>query len=61
MIPRKVKFVFADVMCKLWGFMKEKQPSIEFGIQPALSVMHAKGHSLDCQVKLFLLVLFLIS
>lgn len=58
MIPRRVKFVFADVMCKLWGFMTEKQPSIESGIKPALSVMHAKGHSLDCQVRPFLLVLY---
>lgn len=50
MIPKRVKFCFADVMCKLWPFMCHHDPSINNHIRPALSVMHAKGHSLDCQV-----------
>ena len=50
MMVKGVVFCFADVMCKLWGFMIKKDSSIKSSIQPALSVMHAKGHSMDCQV-----------
>ena len=53
MIPKKVRFCFADVMCKLWDFMVEKDSTLKGLITPALSVMHAKGHSLDCQVRCF--------
>lgn len=48
MQEKKVEYVWSDVMCKLWGFIKRKEPDIMF--KPALSVMHAKGHSLECQV-----------
>lgn len=44
------KYCFADVMCKLWGFIKRKEPGLALKTKPALSVMHAKGHSLNCQV-----------
>ncbi|XP_057296113.1 uncharacterized protein LOC130625046 [Hydractinia symbiolongicarpus] len=40
-----------DVMCKLWGFIKRKEPGLALKTKPALSVMHAKGHSLNCQVQ----------
>lgn len=50
MISRQVKFCFADVMCKLWPFISQREPSVADRIRPALSVMHAKGHSLECQV-----------
>jgi len=51
MLPRKVEFAWSDVMCKLWGFAKRIEPSIAEDLNPALSVMHAKGHSLECQMK----------
>lgn len=43
-------FIFADVMCKLWPFILRVAPLLSSKIKGALSVMHAKGHSLDCQV-----------
>ena len=46
-----VTFCFDDVMCKLWKFVNRHAPSIAKEIIPALSVMHAKGHLLDCQVR----------
>lgn len=50
MVPNRVEFVFADVMCKLWKFLKRVAPKVCSEVKGALSVMHAKGHSLDCQV-----------
>ena len=50
MIPKKVEFVFADIMCKLWKFFVRVEPDLSSSIKGALSVMHAKGHGLDCQV-----------
>ena len=50
MIPNKVEFVFADIMCKLWKFFVRVEPGLSSSIKGALSVMHAKGHGLDCQV-----------
>ena len=49
-LPNHVEFIFADVMCKLWKFLKKVDPSVVAHLKGALSVMHAKGHSLDCQV-----------
>ena len=51
MVPRTVKFCFADVMCKLWPFICKNEPSLTDKIRPALSVMHAKGHAIECQVR----------
>ena len=51
MIPNRVDFAFADIMCKLWPFMKRVDPEVIANIKGALSVMHAKGHKLACQVK----------
>jgi len=50
MIPRKVQFVYADVMCKLRKFVERIDPETATKFTGALSVMHAKGHALDCQV-----------
>uniref|UniRef100_A0A7M5X3X6 Uncharacterized protein n=1 Tax=Clytia hemisphaerica TaxID=252671 RepID=A0A7M5X3X6_9CNID len=50
MIPNGTRFCFADVMCKLWPFMVRDDASIKESIKPALSIMHAKGHSIECQV-----------
>ena len=58
-VPNNVKFVFADVMCKLWKYIKRVDPRSACKIKGALSVMHAKGHSLECQVPYFLTYFFL--
>ncbi|XP_057311085.1 uncharacterized protein LOC130648956 isoform X2 [Hydractinia symbiolongicarpus] len=50
MAEKNVKFCFADVMCKLWKFVKQHEPSLPSLLRPALSVMHAKGHALNCQI-----------
>lgn len=49
-LPNHVKFIFADVMCKLWKFLKKVDPSVVADMKGALPVMHAKSHSLDGQV-----------
>ena len=53
MVPKNIKFCFADVMCKLWKFIGQRAPTIQKQIKPALSVMHAKGHAFDCQISFF--------
>ena len=50
LIPSNVTFVFADVMCKLWKFICKVDPYVSSSIKGALSVMHAKGHNIECQV-----------
>ena len=54
-MKQNVKFVFADVICKLWNFMVRLDPTIGERANGALSVMHAKGPNLECQVILFLI------
>lgn len=54
-MKQNVKFVFADVICKLWNFMVRLDPTIGERANGALSVMHAKGHNLECQVSLVLI------
>eukprot|EP00111_Clytia_hemisphaerica_P010019 TCONS_00029297-protein len=49
-LPNNVEFLFADVMCKLWIYLSKLDPSLTSKIKGALSVMHAKGHNLNCQV-----------
>ena len=50
-IPNRVEFVFADVMCKLWKFLKRVDPNSCSYIKGVLSIMHAKGHKLERQVQ----------
>ncbi len=50
MIPRNVQYVFSDVMCKMFKFIKRVDKTTAENIVGALSVMHAKGHGLECQV-----------
>jgi len=45
-----VEFCWSDVMYKLWKFVERVEPELVGKMKPALSVMHAKGHSLQCQV-----------
>ena len=49
-VPNSIPVVFADIMCKLWGYTVKCIPNISENTKGALSVMHAKGHSLECQV-----------
>lgn len=60
-LKNQVKFIFADVICKLWKYMVKIDPSIAAFSSGALSVMHAKGHSLDCQVKFISFLLIFMS
>jgi len=50
MVKWKVEYCWADVMCKLWKFAQRIDPDICKLMKPALSTMHAKGHSIQCQV-----------
>ena len=56
-IPDSIPVVFADVMCKLWGNAIKTLPELTETTRGALSVMHAKGHSLQCQVIIHLTTL----
>lgn len=53
MLKNSVEFFFADVACKLWPFIVNKEPTMSTKIKPAVSVMHAEGHSNDCKVSIF--------
>ncbi len=51
----KMRFIWQDIMCKYWPWLEKvckKFPdwSSLLETSKALSVMHAKAHSLDCQV-----------
>ena len=55
-----MQFVWQDIMCKYWPWLErlcEKMPELSqlLSNRKAFSVMHAKGHSLDCQVHILLL------
>ena len=52
MIPRNVKFMWCDVICKYWPWAKKVDEEVTKIMLPALSVMHAKGHGPSCQVSL---------
>ncbi|XP_066911104.1 uncharacterized protein, partial [Clytia hemisphaerica] len=49
-LPNKVEYLFTDVMCKLWPYLCKVDSNLPSKIKGALSVMHAKGHNLRCQV-----------
>ena len=51
MVDWKVEYCWADVMCKLWKFATKFYPNLCHVMKPALSTMHAKGHSIQCQVE----------
>ena len=54
MVPKNIKFCFADVMCKRWKFIGQRAPTIKKQIKPALSVRHGKGQPFDFQVSFFI-------
>ncbi len=52
LLPMGVKVLWQDVICRYWTWAKKKlmfKDAVE-KMDPALSVMHAKAHSWDCQV-----------
>lgn len=51
----KMQFLWLDIMCKYWPWLEKvarKLPVMSslLNTKSALSVLHAKVHSLDCQV-----------
>ena len=47
----KVEFFWEDIVCKYWKWANKISTEVQdSGMKPALSVMHAKGHSWSCQV-----------
>ncbi|XP_038071093.1 uncharacterized protein LOC119739989 [Patiria miniata] len=58
LLPKQVTFLWLDVACKYFPWARQEEitqldPSYKTAvtdIKPALSVMHAKAHSWDCQV-----------
>lgn len=61
LVPRKVKFIWYDVICKFWPWLLKQDPTTASTMKPALSVMHAKAHSWTCQVMPLVLFLFFMS
>ena len=61
MLPHRVEYIWQDIMCKYWPWAAQAgitsiDPSFKEAVsvmKPALSVMHAKAHSWDCQVIFF--------
>lgn len=50
LIPKKVQFLWYDVICKYWLWLRKTDPTCVQSMKPALSVMHAKAHAWTCQV-----------
>lgn len=51
LVPKKVNFLWYDVICKFWPWLRKADPTCAETMQPALSVMHAKAHAWTCQVR----------
>ena len=49
-VPKKIEYCLAGVMCKLWKFIGQRGSNIQKSIKPALSVMHVSGQAFACQV-----------
>ena len=54
-IPEKVEFLWYDVVCKYWPWLKKNDVGAAQKMKPALSVMHAKAHSWSCQALLLII------
>jgi len=50
MTPAGVKYFWEDIVCKYWKWARRAGGLENCDMKPALSVMHAKGHSWTCQV-----------
>lgn len=57
LLPKKVIFLWYDVICKYWPWLSKHDPDTSQSMKPALSVMHAKAHSWSCQVYLHCFVM----
>ena len=52
LMPLGVRYLWQDVICRYWPWALRKTeylPAVQ-NMKPALSIMHSKAHSLDCQV-----------
>ena len=56
LIPKKTKFFWCDVVCKMWPWLKRVDPEMCQTLSPALSVFHALQHDPSCQVSLISLL-----
>ena len=53
LLPKQVKFLWQDVICLYWPWAVSNTPpnfSGALDMAPALSIMHGKSHSWNCQV-----------
>ncbi|XP_048586080.1 uncharacterized protein LOC116618382 isoform X3 [Nematostella vectensis] len=48
-LPKEVEFFWYDVVCHYWPWLRMHDPDTASKMKPALSVMHAKAHSWNCQ------------
>ncbi|XP_032232016.2 uncharacterized protein LOC116605656 isoform X1 [Nematostella vectensis] len=48
-IPKGVKFLWYDVVCLYWPWLRRNENEASKKMKPALSVMHAKAHAWHCQ------------
>ncbi|XP_048581069.1 uncharacterized protein LOC116618759 isoform X1 [Nematostella vectensis] len=48
-LPKEVEFFWYDVVCQYWPWLRMHDPDTASKMKPALSVMHAKAHSWNCQ------------
>lgn len=55
-IPKNVKFMWYDVICKYWPWLCKNDIEASTKMKPALSVMHAKAHAWYCQVSSILFI-----
>ncbi|EDO32846.1 predicted protein [Nematostella vectensis] len=54
-IPRKVQFLWYDIVGKFWPWVCKHDVAATETVKPALSVIHAKAHSWKCQAGMRLL------
>uniref|UniRef100_A0A7M5X014 CxC3 like cysteine cluster domain-containing protein n=2 Tax=Clytia hemisphaerica TaxID=252671 RepID=A0A7M5X014_9CNID len=50
MVSKNVKFIWYDVICKYWSWLKSNDPFLAEEMKPALSVLHGKMHQMSCQI-----------
>lgn len=55
LVAKKVQFLWYDVICKYWPWLRKTDSTCAESMKPALSVMHAKAHAWTCQVSKWLI------
>ena len=53
MTKNSVKYIWSDVACKYYPWLQKIDSELSKTMIPALSTMHAKAHSSQCQVRLY--------